>query len=297
VETAMNGRVVSEIVLGERKFDLLVRLDDPFRNDPQELRRMTLGLPRGGQIPLSTVAEVVDSSGPNTINRENVRRRIIVQCNTADRDLGSLVAEIQERLAPIQASLPTGYFIHYSGQFESQQSATRTIGLLSLVSLACMVLALYTLFNSLNLSLQVLAALPMAAIGAVAALIITGQSLTVASMVGFISLAGIASRNGILLIAHYLYLVRYEGEDFTPQMIERAAPTLRLPVGRHAEVVSGDTLLAPAAMKTYSSQWAVSDDVHARVMEVLTAEMAGREFERTWEIEVLGWAPEDLLRM
>jgi HME family heavy-metal exporter len=222
VETAMNGRVVSEIVLGERKFDLRVRLDDPFRNDPQELRRMTLELPRGGQIPLSAVAEVVDSSGPNTINRENVRRRIIVQCNTADRDLGSLVAEIQERLAPIQASLPTGYFIHYSGQFESQQSATRTIGLLSLVSLACMVLALYTLFNSLNLSLQVLAALPMAAIGAVAALLVTGQSLTVASMVGFISLAGIASRNGILLIAHYLHLVRYEGEDFTPKMIERA---------------------------------------------------------------------------
>ncbi len=222
VETAMNGRVVSEIVLGERKFDLLVRLDDPFRNDPQELRRMTLDLPRGGQIPLNAVADVADSSGPNTINRENVRRRIIVQCNTADRDLGSLVAEIQERLAPIQASLPTGYFIHYSGQFESQQSATRTIGLLSLVSLACMILALYTLFNSLNLSLQVLAALPMAAIGAVAALIVTGQSLTVASMVGFISLAGIASRNGILLIAHYLHLVQYEGEDFTPQMIERA---------------------------------------------------------------------------
>ncbi len=222
VETAMNGRVVSEILLGERKFDLLVRLDDPFRDDPQELRRMTLELPRGGQIPLSAVAEVEDSSGPNTINRENVRRRIIVQCNAAGRDLGSLVAEIQERLAPIQASLPTGYFIHYSGQFESQQSATRTIGLLSLVSLACMILALYTLFNSLNLGVQVLAALPMAAIGAVAALVITGQSLTVASMVGFISLAGIASRNGILLIAHYLHLVRYEGEQFTPKMIERA---------------------------------------------------------------------------
>ncbi len=222
VETAMNGRVVSEIVLGERKFDLLVRLDDPFRNDPQELRRMPLEAPRGGQIPLSAVADVVESSGPNTINRENVRRRIIVQCNTAGRDLGSLVAEIEERLAPLKASLPTGYSIHYSGQFESQQSATRTIGLLSLVSLACMILALYTLFNSLNLSLQVLAALPMAAIGAVAALVVTGQSLTVASMVGFISLAGIASRNGILLIAHYLHLVRYEGEHFTPKMIERA---------------------------------------------------------------------------
>ncbi|MGD0518486.1 MAG: efflux RND transporter permease subunit [Thermoguttaceae bacterium] len=222
LETALNGRVVSEIVMGQRKFDLLVRLDDPFRNDPQELRRMTLELPRGGQIPLSAVADVVDSSGPNTINRENVRRRIIVQCNTAGRDLGGVVTEIQQRLIPIQTSLPTGYFIQYSGQFESQQSATRTIGLLSLVSLACMVLTLYTLFHSFNLSFQVLAALPMAAIGAVAALVLTRQSLTVASLVGFISLAGIASRNGILLIAHYLHLVRHEGEQFTPQMIERA---------------------------------------------------------------------------
>ncbi|MHB1036247.1 MAG: efflux RND transporter permease subunit [Pirellulales bacterium] len=222
VETAMNGRVVSELVMGERKFDLLVRLDDQFRNDPQELERMTLELPGGGQLPLSAVADVVDSSGPNTINRENVRRRIIVQCNTAGRDLGGIVAEIQQRLAPTQASLPTGYSIQYSGQFESQQSATRTIGLLSLVSLVCMLLTLYTLFHSFNLSLQVLAALPMAAIGAVAALAITRQSLTVASMVGFISLAGIASRNGILLIAHYIHLVRHEGERFTATMIERA---------------------------------------------------------------------------
>jgi HME family heavy-metal exporter len=222
VETAMNGSVVSEIVLGQQKFDLLVRLDDPFRQDPQQLRRLTLEVPGGGQIPLSDVANVVDASGPNTINRENVRRRIIVQCNTAGRDLASIVADIQKRIAPIQATLPTGYFIEYSGQFESQRTATRMIGLLSLISLACMFLALYTLFRSVNLSLQVLAALPMAAIGAVAALVITGQSLTVASMVGFISLAGIASRNGILLIAHYMHLVRYEGESFTPTMIERA---------------------------------------------------------------------------
>jgi len=118
--------------------------------------------------------------------------------------------------------LPTGYFFVYSGQFESQQEATRMIVLLFLLSLAGMFFALFTLFHSVNLSLQVLTALPMAAIGAVAALVITGQSLSVASMVGFISLSGIASRNGILLIAHYLHLVRYEGEAFTPQMIERA---------------------------------------------------------------------------
>jgi HME family heavy-metal exporter len=222
IETAMNGRKVSEVLRGQRNFDLVVRLDEEFRENVEYLKRLRINLPTGGGLPLSAVADVVQASGPNTINRENVRRRIVVSCNTTGRDLSSIVGDIQQRLAPIQASLPTGYFIEYSGQFESQQSATRMIGLLSLASIACMFLALYTLFRSVNLALQVLAALPMAAIGAVTALVVTGQSLTVASMVGFISLAGIASRNGILLIAHYLHLVRHEGESFSLEMIERA---------------------------------------------------------------------------
>jgi CzcA family heavy metal efflux pump len=222
IETAMNGRVVSPVLQGQRTFDLVVRLDEPFREDAEYLKRLLIHLPAGGGVPLSAVADVVQASGPNTINRENVRRRIVIQCNVAERDLAGVVADIQERLRPIEDELPTGYFLEYGGQFESQQSATRMIGLLSIVSLAGMFLALYTLFGSVNLSLQVLAALPMAAIGAVAALVVTGQSLTVASLVGFISLAGIASRNGILLIAHYLHLVRYEGESFSVEMIERA---------------------------------------------------------------------------
>ncbi|MCE9629389.1 MAG: CusA/CzcA family heavy metal efflux RND transporter [Planctomycetia bacterium] len=222
VETAMNGKAVSEIVDGERKFDLVVRLDEPYRVNIDTLRRLSINLPAGGRVPLETVAEIRQGSGPNTINRENVRRRIIIQCNTAGRDLGGVVTDIEARLAPILAELPTGYFVEYGGQFESQRQATRMIGILSLVSLAGMFLALYTLFRSTNLALQVLSALPMAAIGSVAALVLTRQSLTVASMVGFISLSGIASRNGILLIAHYLHLVREEGERFTPEMLERA---------------------------------------------------------------------------
>ncbi len=222
IETAMNGRTVSEIVQGERKFDLVVKLDDPYRVDLDTLRRLSINLASGGRVPLETVADLIQASGPNTINRENVRRRIIIQCNTAGRDLNGVVLDIQKQLEPIQSALPTGYFIEYGGQFESQRQATRLIGLLSLVSLAGMFLALYTLFRSVNLALQVLAALPMAAIGAVAALVLTQQSLTVASMVGFISLSGIASRNGILLIAHYLHLVRHEGEAFTPEMLQRA---------------------------------------------------------------------------
>jgi HME family heavy-metal exporter len=261
----MNGRTVSEVLQGQRTFDLVVRLDEPFRQDPAYLKRLLInlptaagtpgdgehgadrqGAPSSGGVPLATVADIVTSSGPNTINRENVRRRIVVQCNTTGRDLGSVVDDIQARLAPIRASLPPGYFFDIGGQFESQQSATRMIGLLGIVSLGCMFLALYTLFGSVNLSLQVLAALPMAAIGAVAALVVTGQSLTVASLVGFISLAGIASRNGILLIAHYLHLVRYEGERFTPQMIERAGKERLAPMLMTA--LTAGIALVPLAM-------------------------------------------------
>jgi CzcA family heavy metal efflux pump len=231
VETALGGRTVSEVLQGDRRFDLVVRLDDAYRTDLEKLRRLSIHLPAGGRVPLSQLADIRHGSGPNTINRENARRRIIVQCNVSGRDLGGVVTDIQQRLAATIESLPPGYFVEFGGQFESQQRATRRIALLSLVSLAGMFVALFTLFRSVNLSLQVLAALPMAAIGAVAALWITGQSLTVASMVGFVSLSGIASRNGILLIAHYLHLVQHEGEQFTPQMIvragqERVAPML-----------------------------------------------------------------------
>ena len=222
IETAMNGQVVSDVFDGQRTFDLLVRLDEPHRVNLDQLRQLAIQLPGGGRVPLETVAVIERSSGPNTINRENVRRCIVVQCNTSGRDLEGVVADIQKRLIEFEAKLPTGYFVEYGGQFESQRQATRIISLLSLVSLAGMFLALATLFHSTNLSMQVLATLPMAAIGSVAALVFTNQSLTVASMVGFISLCGIASRNGILLIAHYLHLVQHEGEGFTKEMVERA---------------------------------------------------------------------------
>jgi HME family heavy-metal exporter len=222
LETALHGRVVSELIQGERKFELVVRLKEEHRQDAHQLERLPINLPSGGKIPLSQVAKIEKGSGPNVIQRDTVRRRIVVQCNTAGRDLGGVVHDIRQRLQPIQESLPTGYSIELGGQFKSQEAATQMIGLLSLASLGAMFLALYMLFRSVNLALQVLSALPMAAVGAIGALVVTGQSLTVASMVGFISLAGIASRNGILLIAHYLHLVRHEGESFSPEMIERA---------------------------------------------------------------------------
>ncbi|EMI22226.1 heavy metal efflux pump, CzcA family [Rhodopirellula maiorica SM1] len=230
IETALNGQVVSEILIGQRTFDLMLRLDEDYRENLQTLRRLTIDLADGGKLPLESVANIYESGGPNTINREDVRRRIVLQCNVSDRGVVDVVQDIQKKVQPIVESLPPGYFVQYSGQFESQQSASRVIGVLFAVSLVGVFLVLYTMFRSVNLSLQVMMALPMAFIGSVAALVITGQTLTVAAMVGFISLAGIASRNGILLLNHYLHLVQHEGEDWTKEMIVRAGLERLAPV-------------------------------------------------------------------
>lgn len=229
LQTAMKGEVVSQVLLGPRKFDLLVRLDEPYRENLQVLRRLALELPEGGTVPLSEVARIYRALGPNTIKREHGKRRIVIQANTTDRGLVDVVEDIKSRVRKIE--LPTGYFVEYGGQFESARRATLILSLLFAASLVGIFLTLYTLFRSVNLSLQVMVALPMAFIGAVAAIVITGQTLTIANIIGFIALAGIASRNGILLINHYLHLVQFEGESWSKDMIiraglERLAPVL-----------------------------------------------------------------------
>lgn len=230
IETALNGRVVSTLLEGQRTFDLVIRLDDQHRTDYANLHRLSLDLPNGERVPLSAVARVYEAGGPNTINRENVRRRITIRCNPTDRDLGSVVADIQ-RAVQEKVKFPEGYYIEFGGQFEAQQEATKLIAILSLVSLSGVFLVLYTLFPSVRIVLQIMFALPIAFVGGAIALWLTGQTLTVASLVGFISLGGIAARNGILLVSHYLHLMREEGEGFTYQMIlrgslERLAPVL-----------------------------------------------------------------------
>lgn len=230
IETAMNGQVVSEVLVDQRTFDLLIRLDEHYREDLQALRRLTIDLADGGKLPLEAVARIYESGGPNAINRENVRRRIVLQCNVSDRGVVDVVQDIQQQVKPIIQSLPPGYFVQFSGQFENQQSATRVITALFSLALVGVFLVLFTMFRSVNLSLQVMMALPMAFIGSVVALVVTGQTLTVAAIVGFISLAGIASRNGILLLNHYLHLVRYEGESWTQEMIVRAGLERLAPV-------------------------------------------------------------------
>ncbi len=230
VETAMNGTAVSEVLAGQRKFDLLVRLDEPFREDLESLKRLTINLPDGGVAKLEDVADIREALGPNQIKREQVRRRIVIQCNVSDRGLVDVVDDIKQKIKPIVDGLPPGYLLEYGGQFESQRKASRVIGILFAVSLVGMLLVLYTMFKSFNLALQVMIALPMAFIGSVAALRITDQTLTIAAMVGFISLCGIATRNGILLINHYLHLVKHEGETWSREMIVRAGKERLAPV-------------------------------------------------------------------
>lgn len=230
VETALNGQVVSSVLDGQRTFDLVVRLDDRYRTDVTNLNRLALNLPDGARIPLDAVAKLYEGGGPNTINRENVRRRITIRANPTDRDLGSVVADIKKAVDE-KVKLPQGYFVEYGGQFQAQQEATKLISLLSLISLSGVFLVLYTLFPSVRIVLQIMFALPIAFVGGVIALWLTGQSLSVAGMVGFISLGGIAARNGILLVSHYLHLMKEEGEHFSEEMVirgslERLAPVL-----------------------------------------------------------------------
>jgi HME family heavy-metal exporter len=231
LQTALQGEVVSEVLEGQRRFDLLMRLEEAHRTDYANLGRLRIDLPSGkGQIELRDVAEIAGAVGPSAIHRENARRRIVIRCNTQGRDLASAVALIKQSVSQ-KIQLPEGYFVEYGGQFESQERATRMIAILAAVSIAGMFFVLLLLFPAPRIVLQILNALPTAFIGGAWALVVTGQDLTVASLVGFISLGGIAVRNGILLVTHYVHLMREENEQFTPQMIlrgslERLAPVL-----------------------------------------------------------------------
>ena len=227
IETAMHGRIVSQVFDGQRTFDLMLRLAEPYRQDLANLHRVPLELPTGERIPLDSVAHVYESGGPNTIKRENGRRRIVVRVNTEGRALSEVMSDIESRIGELD--FPEGYFVTYGGLFEEEQEARRRILLLSLIALVAVIVVLYSAFPSRSLVLQILIALPAAFIGGIMALRITGQVMSTAAMVGFISLGGIAARNGLLLISTYLDGVRDEGftqETILRGSLERLAPVL-----------------------------------------------------------------------
>jgi len=225
---ALGGEVVGQVLEGQRVYDLVVRLDEPFRDRPQVIRDLLVDTP-SGKVPLAALATVEETQGPNQVLRENVLRRIVISCNVAGRDLTGTVRDIQAKLAS-GVQLPAGYYLEYGGQFESQEAATRTLLTLSLLSLAGIFLVLYHHFRMARLAWMVMAALPLSLIGGVVGVYLTGGVLSIASLVGFITLCGIASRNEIMRLSHYLHLLRYEGETFNEAMIIRGSQERMVPV-------------------------------------------------------------------
>ena len=250
LETAFQGTTVSQVLEGQRRFDLLVWFDEASRGDLEAIRSTTIRTPDGSPVALGTVAKVEANSGPNTIHRENVMRRIVVQANVADRDLASVVTEIQSSVSA--RALPQGYFVEYGGQFEAQQEANLRLLVLGTLSLVGIFLLLCKGLSSWRAALQVMVNIPLAAIGAVVALLLTNwptmealqlanwwewplvwtqaTSLSVAHWVGFITLIGIVCRNGIMMISHYIHLMQHEGEQFDQQMIVRGSLERLTPV-------------------------------------------------------------------
>jgi len=229
VDTAFNGEAVSQVLENQRTFDLVVRLNDKARESMESIGATLIDTPVGAKVPISQVASVQVDQGPNTINRENVQRRIIIQSNVAGRDLGSVINEIRQKIAR-DVALPQGYFVQYGGQFEAQEEAARKITIMSVVSIAGIFLLLYLALRSTRLALLVMANLPLALIGGVVMVFVSGGTLSVASLVGFITLFGIATRNGIMLITHYQHLAQEEGVAFRQAVIqgslERLSPIL-----------------------------------------------------------------------
>lgn len=230
LETAFNGRVVSQVLQGQRTYDLVVWFDEASRSDLNAIKTTLIDAPTGAKVPIGQVAKVQESTGANTINRENVRRRIVVQANTQGRDLNSVIEEVRTKIAG-NVKLPEGYFVDYGGQFESQQSASKRLLGLGLLSVVGVFLVLYLAFRSTRSALQVMVNLPLALVGGVIAIFMMGGTLSIASMVGFITVFGIATRNGIMMVSHYIHLMREEGEHFGEKMIirgtlERLSPVL-----------------------------------------------------------------------
>lgn len=260
LERMSNGQVVSQIIDQSKRFDVVLRLGDEDRRT-QALGNLLIESP-AGRIPLSAIADVVETDGPNQILRENSRRRIAILANTDGSDMAKIIQAVRSTLD--QAELPQGYFTRLEGQFQAQEQASQLIGLLSLVSLALIFVVLYTRYRSGVLALIIMGNVPLALIGSVAILWLTGSALSVASAIGFITLTGIATRNGILKISHYINLTLFEGEVFGREMVmrgtlERLRPVLMTALAAGIALVPlmigadepGKELLSPVALTIF----------------------------------------------
>jgi CzcA family heavy metal efflux pump len=260
-QIAFNGEAVSQVIEGQKSFDLFLWFDEASRRDTQTMRGVLIDGHNGVKVPLSQVAEIGIENRPYFINRERVQRRIVVQANVAGRDLGGVIADAQEKIAN-QVKLPSGYFVEYGGQFESQQQATRVLMSYGAVAIAVIFLLLYKAFNSARASFLIMANLPLALIGGIIAIFLTGGVMSVPSLIGLISVFGIAARNGIILVTHY-HNLRVEG------------------LSREQVVIEGSKeRLAPVLMTAAAAAFGL--------LPLLFGDIAGKELERPMAQVILG---------
>jgi CzcA family heavy metal efflux pump len=284
LQALTDGAHGAQIVDGSRRYELVLRLPDA-RRGPQDLAGMLIDTP-AGRLPVSSIASVEESDGPNQIGRENGRRRIVVYANTDGSDMARVIGDIRTAIAA--TPMPAGTFVSLEGQFQAQEQAARLIAGLSLISLAMIFLVLYSRYRSVALAAVIMANIPLALVGSVIAMWLAGVSLSVASMVGFITLAGIATRNGILKVSHYVNLCRFEGESFGQPMIVRGSLERLTPVLMTALVAAfaltplllaadapGKEILHPVAVVIFGGL--ISSTLLDTVLTPVTYWMFGRE--------------------
>ncbi|HYE78191.1 MAG TPA: efflux RND transporter permease subunit [bacterium] len=228
LEIALAQHPVGQVLEGQRAYDLVAMVAPEARQDPAALGDLLIGGAESPAVPLRLLASIIPTAGPNLIHHEDLRRRIVISANVQDRDLGATVADVEKAVAGVD--LPPGYQVRFEGQFEAQRSAARIITTLTILSLLAIFLLLYSHFGLARVALQIMSNLPLAVVGGVIAVFLTGGIMSIATMVGFITVFGIASRNGIMMISHYIHLMEHEGEGFTEQMIIRGSLERLVPV-------------------------------------------------------------------
>jgi CzcA family heavy metal efflux pump len=230
LEAMLQGVVVGRIIRSDRYYDVYVRLDEDSRDDIDSIRKIPVFVtPTGRVVTLNEVADIFETSGPNFIEREQLYRRIVVSFNVVGKDLESVVLDVQRTLRE-KVELPEGYHIEFGGRYESQKKASRMVFILGSLSMLGIFLVLYANFRSSMLALQIMVNVPLALVGSVAAVWFTDRTFSVATLIAFVTLCGIASRNGILMVSHYIHLMKHEGEKFSKEMVIRGSLERLIPV-------------------------------------------------------------------
>lgn len=229
LSTLMGGEAVSQLRDGARVIDLAIRLPEEWREDPGKIRELPIDTHSGRSVPLRLVADIREAKGPSSVFRENTQRRYVIAIKPTRDDAGELVRQLQEKVSA-SVNMPAGTFISYEGDFQAQKAAATRIALLFAAVLGVIILLLTSYFRSLLLALQVMVNLPLALMGSLFLTWLLVGNISIATLVGFIAVCGIAARNGIMMISHYLHLMTHEGETFTRSMIERGTLERLVPV-------------------------------------------------------------------